>query len=268
MAAVCFDLGSCGLQTDETETQVHILAYFPAALPLDAIHAGVRRALRDLGADCEPVVSVVAEEDWSAEWRRFFRPVWATDRIVVHPAWIPVEARPPQFAITIDPKMAFGTGGHESTRLCLRALEKFLVPGDSCLDLGVGSGILSIAALKLGAADVTALDVDPQALENARENLEVNGLEDEAVTLRQGSLDKAGSRKFDLIMANIQSSVLTPLLPGLADHSVRMVLLSGLLRAEQDGFLRQVGAAQMSVMTVLSEGEWVCVVAGPRRTRA
>ena len=148
------------------------------------------------------------ERDWEAEWRRFFAPVWATERIVVHPSWIPVELAEGQIAVHIDPKMAFGTGGHESTQLCLQALEHYLRPGARCLDLGTGSGILSIAAALLGAGSVLAVDIDEKAVANARENLAHNRIDSGQVEVRLGSVEAIAERPFDLVLANIQSHVL------------------------------------------------------------
>ncbi len=164
--------------------------------------------------------------------------------------------------MVIDPKMAFGTGGHESTRLCLEFLEELLRPADSCLDLGAGSGILAIAAALLGAGRVTLVDPDGQALENARENLERNGVAAKA-TVRQGSLEAVAGERFDLILANIQSAVLRPLLGPLrrAVAPGRHVVLSGLLAREREPFCRQVEAAGLRVDRVRQQGEWFCLAA-------
>ncbi len=246
---------------------VSITAYFPATIPLQPICASLAQVLPAPRPGEEMTVTAVPLQDWNTAWRRFYKPVWATERMVIQPPWIPVAVRPPQFAILIDPKMAFGTGGHESTRLCLRALEEWLTPGDSCLDLGVGSGILSLAALNLGAERVLGLDVDPQAIDNARENLALNGLDDNRVTVRVGALDSSVPGFFDLIMANIESGVLQPLLPQMARQARRVVLLSGLLNRERDGFTRQVQAAGMVVQQVYREGEWICIAAAAQGGR-
>jgi ribosomal protein L11 methyltransferase len=268
LTAICFDLGSCGLQTDDRVAVTHLSAYFPASLQLSYLQDAIRRALHSFGLDVELRATTVAEQDWGEEWRRFFRPVWATPRIVVHPSWIPVDITPSQLAITIDPKMAFGTGGHESTRLCLRALEHVLVPGDHCFDLGTGSGVLTIAAVKLGAATVLAVDMDPPAIQNARENLALNSLGAERITLLQGSIERAAEGTYQVVMANIRSSVLTPMLPELSACAAAggAVLLSGLLRREQSAFVAAVEVAGMAVRRVEVEGEWICVTTAGGRS--
>ena len=203
------------------------------------------------------------ERDWEVEWRRFFAPVWATERIVVHPSWIPVELAEGQIAVSIDPKMAFGTGGHESTQLCLQALESCLRPGARCLDLGTGSGILSIAATLLGAGSVLAVDIDEQAVANARENLAHNCIGAEQVEVRLGGVEVVVGRPFDLVLANIQSHVLRPLLAplrGLLAADGR-IAFSGLLAREEAAFCRWVTEAQLEVDAILAKEEWICVVA-------
>ena len=240
-------------------------AYFAAESMCDL--AGVRHELTHrlaalglaspIGAEC------VEEQDWEAEWRRFFAPVWATERIVVHPSWIPVDIADGQIAVRIDPKMAFGTGGHESTQLCLQALESYLRPGARCLDLGTGSGILSIAAAMLGAESVLAVDIDEKAVANARENLAHNRIGSEQVEVRLGGVEAVAEGPFDLVLANIQSHVLRPLLAPLrrllaADGRIAF---SGLLAREEAAFCRWVTEAKLEVDTILAKEAWICVVA-------
>jgi ribosomal protein L11 methyltransferase len=262
VSVVCADLGSCGLQTEEQGTQVLLTAYFAAEHARPDLWPALAAAVRRLGVDPEFDLSVTVEEDWDTAWRRGLGPVQATPRIIVHPSWCPVAAAPPQVSVCIDPKMAFGTGGHETTRLCLRALEELVDGRSCCLDLGTGSGILAIAAAKLGAACVLALDTDPRAVENARENLTLNGVDDGRIEVLLGSLECAGGRTFSLIVANIQRSVLVPLLAGLANCLTPggHLVLSGLLAPEVDACRQAVGAAGLRVVRGLAEGEWACLV--------
>ena len=260
-----YELGSCGLQAEEAGEQTRLSAYFAAEPTCDL--AEVERELMNrlgalglassIGAEC------VEEQDWEVEWRRFFAPVWATERIVIHPSWIPVEIAEGQIAVSIDPKMAFGTGGHESTQLCLRALESYLCPGARCLDLGTGSGILSITAALLGAGSVLAVDIDEKAVANARENLAHNRISAEEVEVRLGGVEAVAEGPFDLVLANIQSYVLRPLLAplrGLLAADGR-IAFSGLLAREEATFCRWVTEAKLEVDTILTKEAWICVVA-------
>lgn len=259
----CFEMGSCGLQTEEAGEKVCLSAYFGAEQDGRQIRREVEAKLHGLGIEAEVRIDWVEEEDWEAGWRRHFKPVRVSPRIVVHPSWIRVAAEPEQIAIVIDPQMAFGTGGHESTRLCLRALEEYLRPGNRCLDLGTGSGVLAIAAARLGAGFVLGVDVDPRALENSRENLAANGVGKAQVEVRQGSIEQIGGQVFGLVLANIQSSVLRPLLGpvfGVLEKG-GVVLFSGLLGREEEAFCSWIEEAGMRVEKVLAENEWICVVA-------
>ena len=265
VSAWAYELGSCGLQAEEVGERTRLSAYFAAEPMCDL--AGVRRELTHrlaaLGLTSSIGTEWVEERDWEVEWRRFFAPVWATERIVVHPSWIPVELAEGQIAVSIDPKMAFGTGGHESTQLCLQALERYLSPGVRCLDLGTGSGVLSIAAALLGAGPVLAVDIDEKAVANARENLAHNRISSERVEVRLGSVEAVAERPFDLVLANIQSHVLRPLLTplrGLLAADGR-VAFSGLLAREEAAFCDWVAEAQLAVDTILAKEAWICVVA-------
>ena len=265
VSAWAYELGSCGLQAEEVGERTQLSAYF-AAEPVRDL-AGVRRELMHrlatrglaspIGTEC------VEEQDWEAEWRRFFAPVWPTERIVVHPSWIPVEIAEGQIAVSIDPKMAFGTGAHESTQLCLQALESYLRPGARCLDLGTGSGILSIAAALLEAGSVLAVDIDEKAVANARENLAHNRIGARQVQVRLGGVEAVAERPFDLVLANIQSHVLQPLLAPLRGllASDGRVAFSGLLAREEAAFCRWVTEAKLEVDTILAKGTWICVIA-------
>ena len=265
VSAWAYALGSCGLQAEEVGERTQLSAYFAADPARDL--AGIRRELTHrlaaLGSMSPIGTECVEERDWEAEWRRFFAPVWATERIVVHPSWIPVEIAEGQSAVSIDPKMAFGTGAHESTQLCLQALECYLRPGARCLDLGTGSGILSIAAALLGAGPVLALDIDEKAVANARENLVHNRIGSGQVKVRLGGVEAVAERSFDLVLANIQSHVLRPLLAplrGLLAADGR-IAFSGLLTREEAAFCRWVAEAKLEVDTTLAKGAWTCVVA-------
>ncbi len=265
VSAWAYELGSCGLQAEESKDRTRLSAYFAAEPMCDL--AGVRRELTHrlaaLGLASPIGTECVEEQDWEAEWRQFFAPVWATERIVVHPSWIPVEIAEGQIAVSIDPKMAFGTGAHESTQLCLQALESYLCPGARCLDLGTGSGILSIAAALLGAGSVLAVDIDEKAVTNARENLAHNRIGSERVEVRLGGVEAVAERPFDLVLANIQSHVLRPLLTPLCGllASDGQIAFSGLLVREEAAFCHWVTQAKLEVDTVLAREAWICVVA-------
>jgi ribosomal protein L11 methyltransferase len=211
--------------------------------------------------------------DWSDEWKRFFH-VLRVGRLVIRPSWESVAVAPGELLIDLDPGAAFGTGQHETTRLCLAALDEHLRPGVHVIDVGTGSGILAIAAARLGAASVLALDIDAGAVAVARENVARNGV-DAVVTLAAGPLDdhslappaSAGSTeprmRAGLVVANISSQTVIDLLPTIAGSlsPSGLSVLSGFTDATVAAIEAAVRAAGLTPLTTTADGEWRCLVA-------
>ncbi len=199
-------------------------------------------------------------EDWEREWKRGLGPRRVTDRIVVKPSWTNWEAAPGEIVIDIDPEMAFGTGVHGTTRGCLRLLDQVIRPGDRVLDVGSGSAILSIAAAKLGAAEVMAIEHDPDANINARDNLIANGVSGPVrIIERMADPDLlAQLGQFDLVLANILSGIIRPLLPAFhaALRPEASLIVSGILKTEHEFVLRDAEAAGLALQQVDEEDEW------------
>jgi ribosomal protein L11 methyltransferase len=201
------------------------------------------------------------EQDWGENWKRFFKPVQVTSRFVVKPPWSKIRLKRGQISIDITPGMAFGTGTHATTILCIQALEERLQKrGLSVLDVGTGSGILSIIAAKLGAREVWGVDIDGVAVENARENVEKNHVSD-IVKIRKGSIGNL-QNKFDVVVANIDLKSLRrvrrPLLSHLKNQG--FLILSGILEGEKDRLGQhfiETGLLQWEEDS--QEGEWVCL---------
>jgi ribosomal protein L11 methyltransferase len=239
-------------------------------LPPGEDSAGVRRSLR-LALRFAPLETPprwrrarrLREEDWRHSWKRYFRPQRIGRRLLVKPSWATYEATAVDTVIEIDPGMAFGTGQHPTTAMCLRALEDRLQPGDAVLDLGTGSGILAIAAARLGAERVLALDTDPQAVKAARQNAAANGVA-ETVDVREGTLPEgAGEERFDLAAANISGLTIERLAPALAD-SLRdggTLIVSGFLEDTVEALSRALTAVGFRVERVDAEGVWRAVTA-------
>lgn len=162
----------------------------------------------------------VQEEDWANSWKAYYKPIRIGKRFLIKPSWEEVAPEPEDLVLELDPGMAFGTGTHATTSLCLEALEELVKPGMKVYDLGTGSGILAIAAAKLGAS-VEAIDIDSVAVKVAQENVKINGVE-EKVQVRQGDLASTLSEEGDLVIANIIADVILILLPD----------LKGILRAD------------------------------------
>ena len=199
--------------------------------------------------------------EWEREWKRGLQPRQVTERLVVKPSWTEWEPKPGQVVIEIDPEMAFGTGEHATTRGCLRLLDGVIRPGDRVLDVGSGSAVLSIAAAHLGASEVVAIECDPDANVNARDNLRHNRAEERVRLIEAAAQPEmlANLGAFDLVLANILSGVIRPLLPAfaraLALSANGHLVVSGILEHEAEAVAYDAEAAGFRVDQVDREND-------------
>jgi len=205
------------------------------------------------------------DQQWETAWRKHYKTLKVGQRLIIKPAWEDYEAEVGQVVIELDPGMAFGTGQHATSRLCLVALERFLRPGALVLDLGTGSGILAIAAAKLGASSVLALDIDPVAVGIARSNVEASGLA-HLVTVEEGTLPWGQGNwqgSFDLVAANIVADVIEELAHPLAGSlKANGVLIAGGIIGERlDGVVKGLEEVGLDIIDGLAEGGWRTIVA-------
>ncbi len=241
-----------------------LISYFMPPADPTSFMAGVVARLEALapGRTLDPRWEWQAQEDWAASWRRGLKPRRVGARLIVAPSWTRPEARPGEIVLIIDPEMAFGTGEHATTRGALRLLQEALRGGDRVLDVGAGSAILSIAAARLGADEVRAVEADADALGNAADNIARNGVADR-VRLEHGVVDAAflarpRAPRQDVILANILSGVLRPLLPAFHDALVPggRLILAGILEGEADDMIEAADAAGLELRTEDLEDEW------------
>ena len=218
----------------------------------------------------EPVARTVREEDWAHAWKQHYRPLRIGRRVLLTPAWEEPEAQPGDLVVRLEPGMAFGTGLHPTTRLCVAALEKWVQPGDAFLDIGTGSGVLSIAAAMLGAAQVWATDIDRLAIRAAKDNALRNGitLSPDSLHIQRGSVPAGCAGRFNIIAANILAKVLVdlfncaydniplaePLAPG--GH----LILSGILEEKSEMVLSAAVRHGLTEVERRQEGDWVALV--------
>jgi len=202
--------------------------------------------------DTFPAMSVqtIPAEDWNAQWESTLKPLRVSNRITIAPSWNPSPPAPDTIDLTIDPKMSFGTGYHESTRLILRLAEEYVRPGSTFLDVGTGTGVLAIAAIRLGAHSAVAVDIDPWSFENALENIRLNGVET-SVTVMRGSVHDVPESKFDIVAANIQRSVIEPALPELLRR----------LTEDREPITTSLQQQGLIPRRELCENEWIAVAA-------
>lgn len=248
-----------------------VRAYFPYNSDLETVQSEISVFLNNLAvqhpeyAVTPPMVSKVSSEDWSNNWKTNFKTVRVGRRLLIVPSWEEAQPRPDDIVLHLDPGMAFGTGGHETTRLCLELLERIMdemptLISPSVLDLGTGSGILAMAAVQLGAGRVCAVDIDPQAVEVARENLAANGLAGQ-VEFSTTPLESM-TANFDVILANILAEELVRLAPHLTERLAAggMLVLSGIL-AEKESLVRKGFAPYpLDYLETYHDGEWVAVL--------
>lgn len=215
-------------------------------------------------------LSETEDKDWINNWKTFFKPFRAADDIVIKPTWETYEKeKDSDILIEIDPGIAFGTGSHETTKLCIQALDKYVKEGDSILDVGCGSGILSIAALKLGAAHATAIDIDEVAVKVAAENMSVNQIPSSRYTLYDGDLIsnaflkvKAGTGH-DIVVANILADVIIPLTGVIRPHLKKggLYITSGIIDTKEEDVRHALEENGFEILSVEHMKEWCCFIA-------
>jgi ribosomal protein L11 methyltransferase len=235
----------------------------------------VQNILQEISQVCEIgkgtiSLSETEDKDWINNWKTYFKPFRASEDIVIKPTWVDYEKeKDSDVLIEIDPGIAFGTGSHETTKLCIQALDQYVRSGDSVLDIGCGSGILSIAALKLGAGHATAIDIDETAVKVAAENMEVNHLPSDSYTLFDGDLltnpyikVRAGIGH-DIVVANILADVIIPLTGIIRPHLKKggLYITSGIIDTKENDVAVSLEEAGFEILHVEHMKEWCCFIA-------
>jgi ribosomal protein L11 methyltransferase len=212
--------------------------------------------------------TVLDEEDWAESWKEHFEPRKVGARIVIKPTWRSYTALPDDIVLEIDPGMAFGTGTHPTTRMCIELLEKHLKPGDAFLDVGTGSGILLLTAAGLGAGRVMGVDSDPMAVEIAEKNLRANDISIEKFRVVAGDLIDPVDERFDLAAANILAEVVLKLVPGVCRvlRPGGIFICSGIIEEKLEEVLSGLESAGFSVVEVVVREKWAGVAARADRT--
>ena len=238
-------------------------------------YTGKNRLFREMSeyvdvGDCVIEESQTEDVDWVNNWKKYFHQ-FHVDDILIIPSWEDVKPEDEdKMVIHIDPGTAFGTGMHETTQLCIRQIRKYAKEGTKILDVGCGSGILGMLALKFGAAYSVGTDLDPCAIEATRENMEVNGIRDDQYEVMIGNIiddkavqDKVGYECYDIVAANILADVLVQLTPVVVNQLKPggIYITSGIIDDKEQTVVDAVRAAGLEVLDVTYQGEWVCVTA-------
>ncbi|MFS8524035.1 MAG: 50S ribosomal protein L11 methyltransferase [Limnochordales bacterium] len=267
---ILLDMGARGVAVGTDGSGPVVTAYLAEAGP-EAANAVQRRVAALAGFGLDPgaarvTVARVDDEDWAESWKRHYRPLEIGRRLLVKPAWIDIDPGR-RLVIELDPGMAFGTGYHPTTALCLEALEDVVKPGHVVVDVGTGSGILGIAAARLGAAAVVGVDTEPEAVEAAVENVRRNGVGG-VMTVARGSTDTARRMlappaQADVVVVNILARVIDRLAEELLEllKPGGVMVAGGIIDHAADGLMERLRSVGFGIEDERRRGEWCCLIA-------
>ena len=222
------------------------------------------KEIKDMGFDVgrgEVLVEKTHEEDWANNWKKYYKPSKVGEKIVVKPIWEDYEKKDDELVVELDPGMAFGTGDHETTRMCIQALEKYVEKDSTVFDVGTGSGILAIAAAKLGAKKAVGVDLDPVAVESAKENVSYNNLDN--IEVLYGNLVEVIEGKADIVVANIIAEIICILIDDVKRVLKQggMFITSGIIHERVKMVTDKLEESGFEVIKVNKDGEWNCIIA-------
>ena len=254
------ELGAQGFM----ETDSELVCYFDKTRwsphQMENLQHDLTELLRITSSNARVKIQTIQEENWNAQWERTIQPMEIGQKLVVKPSWGTYQKTDRKIIIQIDPKMSFGTGYHETTRLMLRLLEKYVREGSSVLDVGTGTGILAIAAVKLGARNAVGTDNEHWAIENARENVKANAVT-QKIRITSKPINQLTENYFDLITANITLNTIVELLPAMTERLKLggILLLSGLLLLDEKSMVDHLEKNDYRLIDRMQEGQWVAV---------
>jgi ribosomal protein L11 methyltransferase len=243
-----------------------VKAYFPVDDRLgERVEAVKRRLEAVLGKSPQIWLRRIREDDWAQGWKAYFKPE-KIGRVVIKPSWEAYSSLPEDVVVELDPGMAFGTGNHPTTRLCIELLQELVAEGMTMLDLGTGSGVLAVAGAKLGAARVAAADIDPVAVRTARENVVVNGVEARVTVSQADLLQGCHEAGYDLVVANIIAAIIVELIPEVPRvlKPDGFFLTSGIISERRADVEAVLAANGFEVVKAVERDQWVAIIA--RRT--
>jgi len=250
-----------------------VRAYFPDDARVNDIKHQLETALghmRMMYPMPDPIYNVVAEEDWAEAWKAHYHPVRIGRNILIRPAWIEIEPQENDIVISLDPGMAFGTGTHPTTQLCLEALEDLATDSQIMLDLGCGSGILSIAAAKLGIKNIYGVDIDPIAVKATKENAIANDV-GQFITAEAGSLEDvlATNQQFDLVVVNILAKIILKMCENGLGETVKSggkAIFSGIIETQVDEVKAALIKTGLTPVAQRQQGDWILIEAVRKTT--
>lgn len=266
------DVGAKGLveeelQPVEAKDELLIKSYLPVNESVEAKLAILKSRIGHLfehGLDVGSgriQVETVPEEDWSSSWKENFKPQKLTEQLVIKPTWEEYQAQPEEKIIELDPGMAFGTGHHVTTTMCISAIEKYGAKRKSMLDIGTGTGILSIAASLLGIEEILAIDIDQEAVEIAGKNLTLNQVQNK-VTVKQGDLIAVVEKEYELVVANLLPHIILDLISDMKEvlHKDSIFILSGINKESQKKIQDRLKKHELHIKEIKEKEDWVTII--------
>ncbi|WP_091735291.1 50S ribosomal protein L11 methyltransferase [Marininema mesophilum] len=255
-------------ENDYPDKGIWLAGYFSESIYGDDLLRRIEektRGLAQFDLDPGPVTIVtreMSEESWAHAWKKYYKPVRVSERLIVKPVWEEYSPSPGEEIIELDPGMAFGTGTHPTTTLSMKLLESVISPGSTVVDVGCGSGILAVAAAKLGAEDVLALDLDPVAVEQAKANVALNQSQNR-VRVEENDLLQGIDRRVDVVVANILAEIILRFVPDLSRVLMKdgTFIGSGIIRQKEEEVVQALSDAGYHVVERLQEGDWVAITA-------
>ncbi|MGX0909736.1 50S ribosomal protein L11 methyltransferase [Staphylococcus caprae] len=251
---------------DYPDQGVRLKAYFNELTFDDMLRTNIKNAVLNLPELDKNIVTFsekeIAEVDWANEWKNYFHPFKASERFTIVPSWETYEKESNnELCIELDPGMAFGTGDHPTTSMCLKAIEKYVKPTDSVIDVGTGSGILSIASHLIGVKRIKALDIDEMAVNVAKENFKKNHCEN-AIEAVPGNLLQDEDKKFNIVIANILAHIIEEMIEDAYNTLVEegYFITSGIIEEKYEEIESQMKRVGFNIISVEHDNGWVCIV--------
>lgn len=252
------ELGCHGFGETDTELLCYIDKSFWSDEKFHSLKNDIKKIIRTISSNSDIKIKEIQEENWNEAWEKSIQPIEVGNKITIKPSWANYENTSGRIVIQIDPKMSFGTGYHETTRLTLQLLEKYIQKNDVVLDVGTGTGILAIAAIKLGGSHALGIDNDEWSIDNAKENVSANNLSDK-IEISDSALASLPETKYDLITANIMLNTILEMLPEIVNRIKPggVILFSGLLLIDEKAFTIGIDKYGLHIKEKLTEGEWL-----------
>lgn len=250
----------------DNNDMITIKVYYPEDEELESILNNIKKGLSELVqymnlGEYSINTADVKDEDWANEWKKYYKPFKISNGVVIKPTWEEYDNKEGLIVINLDPGMAFGTGTHESTRMCANFVEKYLQHGDTVFDVGCGSGILGIIAAKLGASSVEAIDIDNVAVGVAKENIQINNVEN-LMKVEAGILQEYPKKQFNIVVCNIVADVILGLAADVRDYIKEggLFITSGIIKDREKDILNKFNELNYVVIDKQYDKEWVSIV--------